>query len=79
MCFKPPKPPPVVEDPELKAQQEAAKADAQTRRAKDKQAATSAEIARQSGAMGRGALLTGGQGGAGFVGTFARALLGQKV
>ncbi len=75
MCFSAPKPPPVVEDPELKRQQEEARQQAQQIRSQNKKAATADEIAKQLGKVGRGSLLTGGQGGAGFSAPIARSLL----
>lgn len=74
MCFKPKKPK-VVEDPELKRQQEEAKAEAQRIRAENKQTATAEEIARQLGRIGRGSLISGSQGGAGFAMPSPRSLL----
>ena len=76
MCFKPPKPPPVVEDPELKRQQEEARAQAQEIRSQDKKKATAYQLLQQQGRIGRASLLSGGQGGAGFnLGNTMRSLL----
>ena len=78
MCFSAPKPPPVIEDPELKAQQQAARDQAAQIRAQNKKTATADEIARQMGKVGRGSLLSGGAGGAGFAAPLARSLLAVR-
>lgn len=75
MCFKkPPKPPQVFPDPQLREQQKAARDDAAAARAADKQARTEAALARLSGAIGRNSLISGGVGGAGFAAPAARSL-----
>lgn len=74
MCFKKPKPPKVYADPQLKQQQAAARDDAAALRAADKEARTEAKLAQLSGLMGRGSLLSGGRGGAGFAAPQARSL-----
>lgn len=75
MCFKkPPKPPKVYADPALKQQQLDTRADAAAIRAADKEARTERKLAQLSGRMGRGSLLSGGLGGAGFAMPAPRSL-----
>lgn len=76
MCFSAPKPPPVVEDPELKRQQAEARREAQAIRSQNKEKATAADLTRAMGRVGRGSLISGGQGGAGFARTLLDAIKG---
>lgn len=67
MCFSSPGPPEVPEeDPDVKAQREAAEAEAQAARAEQKKKALNAEVARLSG-QGQGirSLTSGGTSGFG--------------
>lgn len=74
MCFKKPKIPAVVVDPELEAQKAEVKADAQETRAADKASRLDAALSRASGSFGRASLFSGGGGGAGFAAPVVRSL-----
>jgi len=75
MCFKkPPKPPKIYADPALKQQQLDVRDDAAAQRAADKESRTEQKLAALSGRMGRGGLLSGGAGGAGYAMPAARSL-----
>lgn len=74
MCFKKPKIPTVVADPELAAQKEEVKADAQETRAADKETRLNAALSRANGTFGRSSLFTGGAGGAGYAAPAVRSL-----
>lgn len=75
MCFKPPKPPPIVEDLALKAQLETSQFDERTRRTALKASRLDDTLAQLGGGIGRRSLLSGGKGGAGFAMPATRSLL----
>ena len=74
MCFKKPKMPKVVEDPELARQKADALNAAQEQRAADKKTRTDLAVAQLSGSMLRRSLIAGGGGGQGFAAPLGRSL-----
>lgn len=74
MCFKAPKPPAVVADPELAREKADAEANAQATRAANKDSRTETALATMMGRTGRASLFSGGAGGAGFAAPQARSL-----
>lgn len=77
MCFKPPKPPKVVEDPALKQQVENATQAERERRTENKNARLEEALQSMNGGYGRRSLLTGSRGGAGFMATAVRSLINR--
>lgn len=76
MCFKAPKPPKVVEDPNLKRQTENATQVERERRSADKEARLEEAMRAMNGGYGRRSLISGSKGGAGFMMGAARSLIG---
>jgi hypothetical protein len=74
MCFKPKKPPPVLPDTELLAQNEQQKELMLAEKTKAKQRRMEDSLAMLSGTYGRASLLSGSAGGAGFAMPLARSL-----
>lgn len=74
MCFKPPKPPKPVPNPEFTIQRNEAEQMARDTRAANKQARLEQTMQMLSGRVGRVSMFTGSAGGAGFAAPAGRSL-----
>lgn len=77
MCFKAPKPPPVVPDPNFTIQREAGEQEVRDNKSANKDSRTANALALLNNRYGRGSLFTGSTGGMGYAAPAARSLFVQ--